>query len=110
MSVKIDSPLEQQIRRLGKVKEMCSHYNREKGDEMGRDVLENPCFITPFWRSLNNLLLVIKVAQQNFVEVKPHKRPLLLVSSGLGEYSFGGACEKSASVLLMFAEYFTNHS
>ncbi|GKF44653.1 hypothetical protein Tco_0131205, partial [Tanacetum coccineum] len=35
----IDSPLEQRIRRLGKVKEMCSHYNREKGDEMGRGTI-----------------------------------------------------------------------
>ncbi|GJU09649.1 retrotransposon protein, putative, unclassified [Tanacetum coccineum] len=35
--VRIDSPLEQRIQMDGKMKEMCSHYNREKGDEMGRD-------------------------------------------------------------------------
>ncbi|GJU59076.1 hypothetical protein Tco_1236842 [Tanacetum coccineum] len=33
---RIDSPFEQRIRRLGKMEEMCSHYHREKGDEMGR--------------------------------------------------------------------------
>ncbi|GJV43750.1 reverse transcriptase domain-containing protein [Tanacetum coccineum] len=37
-----------------------------------------------------------------------HTNDHCFLSSGLGEYSFGGACEKSASVLLMFAEYFTN--
>nr|GEV14679.1 zf-CCHC domain-containing protein/UBN2 domain-containing protein [Tanacetum cinerariifolium] len=33
-----------------------------------------------------------------------------LRSIGLGEYSFWGASEKSATILLTFAEYFTNHT
>ncbi|GJZ88642.1 hypothetical protein Tco_0660424 [Tanacetum coccineum] len=62
-------------------------------------------------RSLNNLLLVIDVHSGNFVEVKPHQRSLLLlirvVIRDFGEYSFGGACEKSTTILLTYAEYFT---
>ncbi|GKC54972.1 hypothetical protein Tco_1077717, partial [Tanacetum coccineum] len=42
-------------------------------------------------------------AQRNFVEVKPHQLYHCFLSLGLGEYSFGGACEKSATVLLTFA-------
>ncbi|GJV04563.1 hypothetical protein Tco_1338132 [Tanacetum coccineum] len=52
---------------------------------------------------LNNLLLVIKCKQRNFVEVNHTNDHLLHVSHGLGEYSFRGACEKSATVLLSFA-------
>ncbi|GKA07935.1 ribonuclease H-like domain-containing protein [Tanacetum coccineum] len=43
-------------------------------------------------------------------EVKTTQPHQLLVIQGLGEYSFGVKCEKSASILLTYAVYFINHA
>ncbi|GKE80092.1 hypothetical protein Tco_1550092, partial [Tanacetum coccineum] len=40
---------------------------------------------------------------------KDHTKYYCYLSLGLGEYSFGGTCEKSAIILLTYAVYFTYH-
>nr|GEY55306.1 reverse transcriptase domain-containing protein [Tanacetum cinerariifolium] len=54
----------------------------------------------------------VEIVDREVKQLKQSRIPIVKVrwnsQRGLGEYSFGGTCEKSATILLTCAEYFTN--
>ncbi|GJW09954.1 putative reverse transcriptase domain-containing protein [Tanacetum coccineum] len=68
------------------------------------------------WKELMKLmmeelvLLCTKMVLEKEDKVEKFIRGLPDNIQGLGEYSFGGTCKKSETILLTYAEYFTNHT
>nr|GEV99120.1 hypothetical protein [Tanacetum cinerariifolium] len=50
-----------------------------------------------------------KGLEQDFIE-ENHTKYYCYLSLGLGEYSFRGTSKRSATILLVYREYFTNHT